>query len=314
MVKVSVIVPIYNGEKYIDRCMECLVQQSLQELEIVAVDDCSIDKSREVLEKWQNQYLEKIVIVDADRKLGAGGARNLGLEYAKGQYVGYMDCDDVIEPAMYEKLYLKAMEDDYDVVDCAYFDEANNCCIMPYDERCAGHLDVSKRKEIICGVGYGCTKIFRREFLEACELKVRENVIYEDLDYLVKVILCAGKVGVVNEVLYHYKNNVESSSNIEREQKKFDDMLAVIKELLSIEKNGTEEAVDFVILNCCVAAIGQCLFNQENAEFDLVNNLKSLKATMSKTNITGWKENVFVAERMPEENIELIEWFEELKL
>lgn len=314
MIKVSVIVPIYNGEKYIDRCMACLVQQSLQELEIVAVDDCSTDKSREVLEKWQNQYPEKIIIVDADRKLGAGGARNLGLEYARGLYVGYMDCDDIIESSMYEKLYLKAMEDDYDVVDCAYFDEANDCCIMPYDNQCAGVLDENKRKEIICGVGYGCTKIFRKEFLITNKLRVRENVIYEDLDYLVKVILCAGKVGVVNEVLYHYKNNGESSSNIEREQKKFDDMLAVIEELQKVESNGAEEAVDFVILNCLVAAIGQCLFNQENAEFDLVNNLKKLKVAISKTDFSRWKENVFVAERMPEENIELIEWFEELKL
>ncbi len=314
MIKVSVIVPIFNGAKYIDRCMTCLVQQSLQELEIIAVDDCSTDNSRDILNKWQNQYPDKVRIVAADRKLGAGGARNMGLDYANGQYVGYMDCDDMIEPLMYEKLYLKAQEEDCDVVDSGYFDEANNCCIAPYNQQFAGELDANKRKEIICGVGYGCTKIFNREFLKNNNLKVRENVIYEDLDYLVKVALCAKKVGVVNEVLYHYKNNEESSSNIEKEQKKLDDMLAVIEELQGLQPEGTKEAIDFVILNCVVAAIGQCLFNQENPQFDLVRNLQKLKAAVSRAGIDDWKQNVFVTERMPEENIELIEWFEGLKV
>ena len=120
MKKVSVIVPVYKVEKYLNKCLESLVNQTLQDIEIIVVNDGSPDNSQSIIDNFKQNYPEKIISIIKENG-GQGSARNVGLEKSSGQYIGYVDSDDYIELDMYEKLYNKAITNDFDVVICDNF-------------------------------------------------------------------------------------------------------------------------------------------------------------------------------------------------
>ena len=100
--KISVIVPVYNTGKYLDKCLDSLLNQTYNNLEIIVVEDCSTDKSREALQKYSKN--KKIKIVFNDQNKGLSFSRNIGLKNATGDYVGYIDSDDYVDLDFYEKL------------------------------------------------------------------------------------------------------------------------------------------------------------------------------------------------------------------
>jgi glycosyltransferase involved in cell wall biosynthesis len=315
MFKVSVIVPVYNGEKYIDRCMKCLVQQSLKELELIAVNDASTDRSAQYLENWRRQYPENIRVISLQANRGAGGARNLGISLAEGEYIGFMDCDDEIDGSMFEELYNKAAQEDCDIVDCGYYEESTGISVLSFDDDVTGNLDDEKRGKIISGMGYSVTKIFRASLLKENNCLIREGVIYEDADFLIQAVLSAKKTGNVKSVLYYYRNNEQSSSKIQNEQKKFDDMLSAMQAVDLLKRQNpaaganTIQAMEYVMLSCLSCAIGMCLMNQDNAAFRLTDNLRRLKK-MSAGGCANWQNNIYLDKYMPDESKEILRWFE----
>ena len=159
MVKVSIVIPVYNAEKYIDRCVDCLLNQTLKDIEVIFVDDGSTDNSGLLLEQWCNKVPDIFQVIHSDRDRGPGGARNLGIAKATGSYIGFMDCDDIIDRTMYEKLYNKAAEAGYDMVDCAYYNELSDESALAIGDNITGKLDDAKRSDIIAGVGYAVTTV-----------------------------------------------------------------------------------------------------------------------------------------------------------
>ena len=105
-IKVSVIVPVYNVEKFIDKCLNSLVKQSLKEIEIIVVNDGTKDNSQKIIDKYVKKYPDKIKSYIKENG-GQGSARNYGLKKATGEYIGYVDSDDFVEKDMYKKLYNK---------------------------------------------------------------------------------------------------------------------------------------------------------------------------------------------------------------
>lgn len=121
MPKVSIIVPIYNVEKYIEHCARSLFEQTLLDVEYIFVDDCSSDKCMEVLEQVIKEYpqrIHQIQIIRHEKNKGNSFTRNTGLMHARGEFIAYCDSDDWVEPNMYEKLYNMALKEDADVVYC----------------------------------------------------------------------------------------------------------------------------------------------------------------------------------------------------
>ena len=114
MVKVSIIIPAYNTEKYIDNCLQSLVNQTLKEMEIIIVDDGSKDNTLELLRGYEAKFPEKIKVFTKENG-GQASARNLALEHVTGEYVGFVDSDDWVSLDMYEKMYQKAKETDADI-------------------------------------------------------------------------------------------------------------------------------------------------------------------------------------------------------
>ncbi|MCR4687913.1 MAG: glycosyltransferase, partial [Lachnospiraceae bacterium] len=106
--KVSVIVPAYNVEDTLFDCIASLVMQTLNDIEIIIVNDCSTDHTYMVMQMLEEKFPDKIIIIDSPVNRGPGGARNLGMEYASGDYIGFVDSDDYVAKDMYEKLYNEA--------------------------------------------------------------------------------------------------------------------------------------------------------------------------------------------------------------
>ena len=124
MPKVSVIVPVYNVEEYLERCLDSLVNQTLKDIEIIIVNDGSTDGSKEIIQKYLNKY-KNIVYLEKENG-GLSSARNYGIPYAKGEYIGFVDSDDYVELTMYEKMYNKAIEEKSDMVECDFIWEYPN--------------------------------------------------------------------------------------------------------------------------------------------------------------------------------------------
>ena len=115
MPKVSVIIPIYNTEKYLRKCLDSVCNQTLSDIEIICVNDCSTDNSLEILEEYASKD-NRIKLIDFKENKGAAVARNAGIDEAKGEYIGFVDSDDFIDLDFYEKLYNKAVKSGADCV------------------------------------------------------------------------------------------------------------------------------------------------------------------------------------------------------
>ena len=110
MVKVSIIVPVYNVEKYIDKCLQTLVNQTLEDIEIIIVNDGSTDNSEEIIKQYLQAYKNKIKYVIKENG-GLSDARNYGMKYATGEFIAFLDSDDYVDVTIYEKMYKKAIEE-----------------------------------------------------------------------------------------------------------------------------------------------------------------------------------------------------------
>ena len=108
MSKVSVIVPVYNVEQYIKRCLKSILDQSWQDFEILCVDDCGQDQSISIIEQMQKEYPQKIKILYGEQNMGLGAARDRGMKAASGEYIAFIDSDDYIREDMFEKMIKKA--------------------------------------------------------------------------------------------------------------------------------------------------------------------------------------------------------------
>ncbi|MBR0262196.1 MAG: glycosyltransferase family 2 protein [Selenomonadaceae bacterium] len=123
--KISVIIPLYNAEKYIGDCLESLLVQTFQDFEVIVVDDCSTDNSVAIVQSYAEKFGGRLKIARTKKNSGGGGyvPRNLGLNLSRGEYVIFMDSDDAVTPDALEKLYTTAKKFDADVVGCEkYYD------------------------------------------------------------------------------------------------------------------------------------------------------------------------------------------------
>lgn len=116
-IKVSVIIPVYQVEMYLERAVDSVLAQTLPEIEMILVDDGSEDASPQICDRYAEEYPDRVKVIHKDNQ-GLGLARNSGLELARGEYVAFLDSDDTVEPEMYEELYAKAVEGQYDIVMC----------------------------------------------------------------------------------------------------------------------------------------------------------------------------------------------------
>lgn len=230
MKKVSVIVPAFNAHDTLSRCLGSLVNQTLQEIEIIVVNDASTDDTWEIIKRCESLFPDKIIAIDSGVNRGSGGARNLALENSSGEFIGFVDSDDFVASDMFEKMYSEAIASDADFVDCGiYSEEAEKSSIFVRDEL-AGVLSDDKRRTLIMEGGYLVTKLFKRKMFFDPPVRMRERIrCLEDNDILKYMILKAEKISNVKEVLYNYSNTSESQTKNMEMLTYFESIYGVIK-------------------------------------------------------------------------------------
>lgn len=209
--KLSVIVPVYNmmaGGK-LKNCLDSLVRQDMEDMEIIAVDDKSTDDSLAFLKSYSERYGARFVTVASPENRRQGGAKNLGLQRAGGQWIGFVDSDDWVAADMFSRLLKKAEETGADVVGCDYLltDEIGKetgSIVQNNTEEQTGPLGVEQCKKLILQPGSMVVKIYRRELFENWNICFPERMFYEDNAIGVLPLLYAARFERVAEPLYFY--------------------------------------------------------------------------------------------------------------
>ncbi len=209
--KLSIIVPVYNmaADGKLEYCLNSLVNQTIEDYEIIAVDDCSTDHSLQILKNFEARFPDKFHAVHSPVNQHQGGAKNIGLKLAKGDWIGFIDSDDWITPDMYERLIKRAEETGADLAGCDYCltDEHSMKVgqIVPNNkkEQC-GILDAEKKRSLILDGGSLVVKIFRRSMILENELWFPENIFYEDNALGNSYLVLANHFEYIAEPLYYY--------------------------------------------------------------------------------------------------------------
>lgn len=246
MEMVSVVVPVYNAEKYLEQMLESLVAQTYQNLEMILVDDGSTDHSNEILKDFAQK--DKRIKITKKCNEGPGTARNMGMKLAVGKYIIFLDADDYFEECMIEML-VEALEN--------WQAEFAMCKAFVYDEqykrkkafRVALNENILKDKpffyteEVYCELlqvtgGFVWNKLFRTDFLKSNQIEFANTYIYEDMFVTMQCLIIAEKVAVVNKELITYRTNNKGSLSINKDSR-WKEMTKVFQEIYKkiIQKN-----------------------------------------------------------------------------
>lgn len=225
MIKVSIIVPAYNVDKYIEKCLNTLVNQTLKEIEIIVVNDGSTDRTKQEIQKFVEKYPEKIIYLEKENG-GLSDARNYGMPYAKGEYIGCIDSDDYIEENMYEEMYKKAKEENSDMVECDFIWE------YPDKQRIdVGKIYNNKKEAMIYARVVAWNKIIRREIIEKQQIQYPKGLRYEDVEFFYKILPSLEKISFAKKPFIHYIQRENSIANTQNER---------VKEIFDIWNNVLE--------------------------------------------------------------------------
>lgn len=231
--KVSIIVPVYNNEKYIDKCLNSLINQSLKDIEIIIVNDGSTDDSAKIIKKYVDNYPKIIKYIEISNS-GVANARNIGLENATGDYIGFCDSDDYVELNMFELLWKKATNTNAEIVVSGYYSEKDNGHLSnnALDNMSEYSKSLEENPEILLiSNPFITSKIFSKKLLEDNNIKFNKNYrIFEDLLFTYSSFLKANKIEKVNKPLYHYIRRINESVTGSLNYK-FYDLFPVMEEL-----------------------------------------------------------------------------------
>lgn len=291
MIKVSVIVPVYNGEKYIARCIDSLLKQTLKEIEIIIINDGSTDKTDEII----NSYLpdERIKYFKRTNH-GIGSTRNFGLKQASGEYIGFVDGDDFIEHNMYEELYDKAYRESLDIVVCDYyrdFEESNTSIV---DHVNGFYCDIINLKELPNLVNIvnlsPWNKLYKRDMINIDEENFPEKLKYEDAPFVMRMMTRAEKIGKVDLPLYHYMIHKNSETTVI--DKRVFDIFSIISLIRNehYNKQYLQEPLDYLT----VQRLSDYNIQQRNQrDKELRNKFIDMSFKYIKENVKDYKKNKY---------------------
>lgn len=210
-INLSVIVPVYKTENYLEKCINSIVSQKLNNIEIIIVNDGSPDNSERVIQKFIDKY-SNIVYIKKENG-GLSSARNMGLKYAKGKFVGFVDSDDYIDINMYNKMFNKAIKDNSDIVICDMKYDLNGKDVSSNKFKDFGALDkyetLLKYLSHTYFKSHAQNKIYKRELFD--KVQFPEGKLFEDMATFYKLVHISNRISFVNEKLYYYNQGNEES-------------------------------------------------------------------------------------------------------
>lgn len=218
--KVSVIVPVYNTEKYLKNCIDSLLKQNFEDYEIIVINDLSPGNAEEIIKSYNDK---KIVYIKNKTNKGIGYNRNLGVKEAKGEYVCFIDSDDYVKEDFISKMYNYSKENNLDLCVCDYVnvDEKGNT-LEEFNLSNFGITNYEENNKILCEINLGpCNKLFKKDMLIKNKIKFSEKLKYEDLSFVALSIKNSAKIGKINEQLNYFTVH-KNSETTTRDKRVFD--------------------------------------------------------------------------------------------
>ncbi len=220
MYKISVILPVYNVEKYLEECIKSVINQTIgfENIQLIIVDDCSKDKSYEIAQKYANKY-ENCISVRLDEKSGsAGKPRNVGIELATGKYLMFSDPDDFFDLTAFEKMYnaIEEKEADFIIANWNYTDEDGTKWEKPVFDKDRFHnfkLSIHDYSDSFYIMNSSmCNKIFNKEFINKNNIRCLEYVPGEDTYFSMSAFLESKNVYYIEDIIYYYRQRNQTDS------------------------------------------------------------------------------------------------------
>ncbi|MDR7239971.1 glycosyltransferase family 2 protein [Neobacillus drentensis] len=280
MPKASVIVPIYNAEKHLDKCIKSILTQSFSDFELILVNDGSKDNSLNICRKYQ--YQDKRVIIIDKKNEGSIAARRTGVEASVGNYVMFVDADDWIHKKALETLYLEAIQNDLDVTVCNIYKVYNNAALIKRKNQ-SSYFKEAKiynrekiKEELVIAYFHGhpfpsslFAKLYKRELLLSCGKYLKSIIFFgDDLYYNLEILLKSDRIKIIDKPLYFYRNGGNTSKYMPY---LFNDMISgyqvqkeVIEEYYHETKQQRQNGISVMLLN----TFKTCLYNLFNSDLN----------------------------------------------
>lgn len=243
MPKVSVVVPIYNVEKHIEKCINSLLNQTLQDIEIILVDDGSTDNSGNIAKKYADENPNKIKYYRKENG-GLSDARNYGISYATGEYIAFLDSDDYIDNTAYEEMYNKAIEENSDYVECDFIWEYPNKSKIDKQDYYFGKREMFINVRVVAW-----NKLIKKEIITNNNIIFPKGLRYEDVEFTYKLIPYLNRTSYVNKPFIHYVQRENSIANNQNDRNvEIFDVLNNVIEYYKEQKlyNEYEEELEYI--------------------------------------------------------------------
>lgn len=310
----SIIVPVFNmaAEGKLEYCLDSLVNQTITDYEIIAVDDCSTDNSLEILRSYEKKYSSKFKVIASVDNRKQGGAKNLGLEQAKGDWIGFIDSDDWVTPDFYEKLLSSAEETGADIAGCDYhltYEHSMKIGQVVHNNKPeqTGILNKEKYRSLILDSGSLVVKIYKRHIIFDFPNRFPEHIFYEDNAISNSWMLRAKRFAYLQEPLYYYYQHDTSTVHTitkERCEDRMEAARVMVREAGEfgfLEEYYPEIESSFTTL-FYVNTLFSYMAGVKKKEFGFIRELgKEMKETFP-----GFMENPYYQERVHEEERRLI--------
>lgn len=232
---ISIIIPVYNTEKYIEECIKSLLEQTYDNYEIIIINDCSLGNIDELIKNYNSS---KITYIKNKHNMGIGYSRNLGIKKSKGEYICFIDSDDYVDKNFLQLMYDKLHNDKLDLVVCDY-NYVENEKITPVILKDFQITNLSKNPELLVNIPLGpCNKIVKKSIIVNNDIKFSETLKYEDVSFVASLLYFSKKIGKVNKPLNYFRVH-ELSETTTRDSKVFDifEELNLVKEIYKYDKN-----------------------------------------------------------------------------
>lgn len=237
--KVSIIIPVYNAEKYLTECIESVLNQKMQEIELIMIDDGSKDQSACIMKKYMCKYPDIIKCI-FQKNQGQSAARNRGLEMAKGSYIVFVDSDDYIGPNYIKSLFEAADRYESDMVLCDYtkVDEEGNI-LREYKAN-------YEEKGVRIPSYISCNRIIKHELFHKYGIRYKEGVICEDIPAMLELEAIAQNIHVISMAEYYYRTNPNSTtSTLKKRNIKMNQLpFRALEECLEFYENNKKDPYD----------------------------------------------------------------------
>ena len=234
--KLSVIVPVYNmaADNKLEYCMDSLVRQTVQDMEIIAVDDASTDNSLEILRRYERSFPDRVRVIACPVNGRQGAAKNRGLEAASGEWIGFIDSDDWVTPDYYARLLTRAEETGADLVGCDYSLVSEHCfrtgeIVRNNTAEQTGVLDEERHKSLLIRPGSMVVKIYRASVIRENGLCFPEGILYEDNCAAMVWSLYFRQFERVEEPMYFYYQHQMSTVHRVTQERCRDRMKAMVR-------------------------------------------------------------------------------------